>query len=67
MADNEPKHDTPAEAPKQRPVAARYYKVKKGETLYSIARKLHMSEDKLAGRNSLKSRSKLRVGQILRY
>ena len=67
MADNEPQHDTPAEAPKQRPVAARYYKVKKGETLYSIARKLHMSEDKLAGRNSLKSRSKLRVGQILRY
>ena len=47
--------------------SSHFYKVQRGETLYSIARKLGLSVSKLASTNSLKSSSRLRTGQILRY
>ena len=45
----------------------RMHKVKKGETLYGIARKYGISVKELCGMNGLKTTSKLRVGQILKY
>lgn len=47
--------------------SSHFYKVQRGETLYSIARKLGLSVSKLASTNSLKTSSRLRTGQILRY
>lgn len=47
--------------------ATHFYKVERGETLASIASKLGLSEDKLAKTNCMKSTSRLRTGQILRY
>lgn len=44
-----------------------FYKVRKGDTLSSISRKLGMSLHSLSSKNRLKSSSRLRVGQILRY
>ena len=45
----------------------RIHKVKKGETLSSIARKHGTSVDKLRRMNGLKKSSKIRPGQILKY
>lgn len=47
--------------------ATHYYKVKRGETLTSIAAKLGMTTKQLASNNRLKSSSRIRTGQILRY
>lgn len=47
--------------------SSHFYKVKKGETLYTIASKLGISEKELTQANRLKSASKVRAGQILRY
>lgn len=44
-----------------------YHKVKKGDTLSSIARKRHTTVDRLCRLNGIKRTSKLRPGQILRY
>lgn len=44
-----------------------YHKVKKGETLYSIAKKHGVSVDKLCQLNRLSKKSKIRPGNILRY
>lgn len=44
------------------------YKVKKGDTLYSIAQNVGISVDELCSRNrGLKKNGKLKVGQIIRY
>lgn len=44
------------------------YKVKKGDTLYSIAQNIGITVDELCSRNSgLKKNGKLKVGQIIRY
>lgn len=52
----------------QAPVkSTHYYKVVKGDTLYSIAGKLGLSVSQLVKTNRLKTSSKLRLGQILRY
>ncbi len=45
----------------------RIHKVRKGETLSSIAKKHGTTVARLAKANGLSTRSKLRVGQILRY
>ena len=45
----------------------RIHKVRKGETLSSIARKHGISVDKLRRMNGLKNKSKIRPGQILKY
>jgi murein DD-endopeptidase MepM/ murein hydrolase activator NlpD len=45
----------------------RLHKVKKGETLYSIARKRHMSIDELCKLNHIGKNIRLRAGQILKY
>lgn len=45
---------------------ARYHKVNKGETLYSIAQKHGMSVDELCRINKLKKNRTLRSGQIIR-
>lgn len=47
--------------------ASHFYKVKKGETLTSIASKLGIAEDKLAKTNRLTGNRRVRTGQILRY
>lgn len=44
-----------------------YYKVKKGETLYSISRKLNVPLQKLRSANHLSEKSRIRPGQILKY
>lgn len=45
----------------------RYHKVKKGETLYTIARKRNISVNKLCKLNRITTRMRIRPGQILRY
>lgn len=45
----------------------RLHKVKKGETLYSIARKRHMTIDQLCKLNHIGKNIRLRAGQILKY
>lgn len=54
---------------KETPAASRVrmHKVKKGETLYSIARKHGVDLKTLCKMNGLKTNSKVRVGQILKY
>ncbi len=44
-----------------------YYKVKSGETLESIASKLHVDMDKLYRLNGFKKNQRIRAGQIVRY
>ena len=44
-----------------------FYKVRKGDTLSSISRKLGTSTRALSQKNRLKTTSTLRIGQILRY
>lgn len=44
-----------------------YHKVAKGENLYSIARRRGVTVDELCKLNNLSSKSKIRVGMILRY
>ena len=45
----------------------RYYKVRKGDNLYTIARRLGTTVKSLERTNRLNGRSKIRAGQILRY
>jgi len=45
----------------------RIHKVRKGETLSSIAKKHHTTVAKLCRANGISTRTKLRVGQILKY
>ena len=47
--------------------AARYHKVKKGETLQSIARKCHTTVDALCRTNRISKNKRLMPGQILKY
>lgn len=44
-----------------------FHKVKKGETLSSIAKKRHTTIEKLCSMNRISKKTKLRPGQILRY
>ncbi|MGZ5477631.1 MAG: transglycosylase SLT domain-containing protein [Thermoanaerobaculia bacterium] len=46
--------------------ASAYYKVRKGDTIYSIARKHHLSVEDLRELNDLTSRARLQPGQRLR-
>lgn len=46
--------------------SSRYHKVKRGETLFSIARSNGLSVDQLRKINGLSKRSKLRAGQVLK-
>ena len=45
----------------------RFHKVRRGETLSSIARKHGISVSRLARANGLSTKAKVRVGQILKY
>ncbi len=56
-----------AKAQAQKDTRVRIHKVKKGETLYSIARKHGINLKALCRMNGLKTNSKVRVGQILKY
>lgn len=47
--------------------AGKYHKVKRGETLYSIAEKTGVSIDDLCSMNGIGKKTKLKAGQILRY
>lgn len=44
-----------------------YYKVKNGETLESIASKLHVDVDKICRLNGFRKNQRVRTGQIVRY
>jgi LysM repeat protein len=46
---------------------SRFHKVKKGETLYSIAKKRGTSVETIMKLNHLKKNAKLKAGQILKY
>ncbi|MDE6002368.1 MAG: peptidoglycan DD-metalloendopeptidase family protein, partial [Prevotella sp.] len=46
---------------------SRFHKVKRGETLYSIAQKRGTTVDAIMKMNHLKKNSKLRAGQILKF
>ncbi len=46
---------------------SRFHKVKKGETLYSIAKRRGTTVDAILKLNHLKKNAKLKVGQILKY
>ena len=46
---------------------SRFHKVKKGETLYSIAKRRGTSVDAIMKLNHLKKNTKLKAGQILKY
>ena len=46
---------------------SRFHKVKKGETLYSIARKRGTAVEAIMKLNHLKKDAKLRAGQILKF
>jgi LysM repeat protein len=43
------------------------YKVKKGDTIYSISKKYHLNTKKLLQLNHNTDSSKLRVGQVLKF
>lgn len=47
--------------------APHFYKVRKGDTVSSIAEKLGVSEEVLAQQNRLSASKRIRIGQILRY
>lgn len=47
--------------------ATHFYKVRKGDTVSSIADKLGVSEEVLAKQNRLSASKRIRIGQILRY
>ena len=46
---------------------SRFHKVKKGETLYSIAKRRGTTVDAIMKLNHLKKNAKLKAGQILKY
>ena len=46
---------------------SRFHKVKRGETLYSIARKRGTTVNSIVKLNHLKKNTKLRPGQILKF
>lgn len=54
-------------SPKTNARSSRYHKVKKGETLYAIARKHGISVNSLCKLNRISKSVKLRPGQILKY
>lgn len=58
---------SPATTPSSSRNAVRYYKVKKGDSLYAIANRLGMTVNQLCKSNSIKKNTKIRPGQILRY
>lgn len=47
--------------------ATHYYQVKSGDNLYNIARKLGISVNQLCAANNIRSNSKIRPKQILKY
>jgi len=55
----------PATAPKGRTAAMATYRVKKGESLYTIARKFRTTEQAIVEANNIKNPSRIRVGQSL--
>ena len=66
FADN----STPAarqKATSSRSASARFHKVSKGESLYSIARKRGTSVDAICKLNHISKSTRLRPGQILKY
>ena len=67
MIDDDDHNHAPAKSLASTSTRVRYHKVGKGETLYSISRKLGMSVDQLRRQNGLTAKSKLRQGQILKY
>ena len=54
-------------APAKQVKASKLYKVKRGDNLYSISKKLHVNMDHLLSSNRLTKKSNLRPGQILKY
>jgi murein DD-endopeptidase MepM/ murein hydrolase activator NlpD len=62
--------DTPGSAnavAKRATATTHLHKVKKGETLYSIARKRHTTVDAICKLNRISKNTRLKMGQILKY
>ncbi|MFN4083259.1 MAG: peptidoglycan DD-metalloendopeptidase family protein [Bacteroidia bacterium] len=59
-------YDVKSAALKSKSVTPKYYTVKKGETLFSIARKFDINVNTLARRNKLTTKSKLKTRQKIR-
>ncbi len=55
------------EQPAKKAAQPQYHKVVKGETLSSIAKKRGVTVAKLCQLNKISTKSKLRIGQVLRY
>lgn len=52
---------------KDKKQASKIYKVRKGDTLYSISRRVGCSVQQLCSYNGISKKSKLQLGQMLRY
>ena len=52
---------------KQQRQQAKNYKVKKGDTLYSIAKRSGMTVDQLCKMNGIKKNSSIKPGQVLKH
>lgn len=57
----------PAKSKGARTHTTRFHKVAKGETLSSIARKRGMTVSAICKLNHIKTTTRIRAGQILRY
>lgn len=67
FADNSSTAKKGATTTQRAAAAARFHKVSKGETLYSIARKRSTSVDAICKLNHISKSTKLKPGQILKY
>lgn len=52
---------------RQKSQSGKVYKVKRGDTLYSISRRVGLTVQQLCQRNGINQRSKLQLGQVIRY
>jgi len=66
-AGNASGRNTSASAKRNASGGSHFYKVKKGDSLYSIATKLGISLSALCASNRIGKRSRIRPGQILKY
>lgn len=67
IAEKTPNRKASARGKRTASGGSHFYKVKKGENLYSIATKLGISLDKLCANNRISKKTLIRPGQILKY
>jgi murein DD-endopeptidase MepM/ murein hydrolase activator NlpD len=57
----------PVDSTSKSTASTHFHKVKRGETLYSIARRRHTTVDAICKLNRISKNTRLRMGQILKY